>query len=1315
MAQPSNHIQSFDESSFSQILTLGGEMGQRILNFDWAATPLGSIETWPHSLRTIVCIMLTSRQPIWIGWGPELIKLYNDPYRAIVGGKHPDALGQPASVVWRDIWHDIAPMLKVVMEKNEGTYVESQLLIMERYGYPEETYYTFSYNPVLAEYGGVGGMICTNTDDTQRVINERQLGLLRTLAANTADAKTVEEVCALSANSLERNPHDLPFALLYLVDADKKAVRLAGTTHIDQNHPAVLQTVELDVPSLWPFREAIETNKSLVVTTLGKNFGNLPMGVWKRPPHQALVIPISQPNDSGKSAVLIVGLNPFRQLDEGYEGFLNLVAGQIGSSLANAQAYEEERKRAQALDEINRAKTLFFSNVSHEFRTPLTLLLGPIEDALNDPITLDINKERMDIAHRNALRLLKLVNALLDFSRIEAGRIQATYQATDLAAYTADLASGFRSAIEKAGMKLVIDTPPLTHPVYVDHEMWEKIVLNLLSNAFKYTLEGTITVAIKQHEDVVELTVSDTGVGIPEAELPRMFERFHQVKGTEGRSQEGTGIGLSLVQELVKLHGGTISVTSTVGQGSTFSVVIPLGTAHLPQENISGKQTLASTRVRARTYIEEAIRWLPEHQPVSEIIPDVPVDADLETQSMKSALNGGQKARIVLADDNNDMREYLQRLLSHKYTVEAVTDGMAALQAIENQPPDLVLTDVMMPRLDGFGVLQALRENPTTRTIPVIMLSARAGEEARIEGVEAGADDYLVKPFSARELLARVAAHLDMAQLRKQAQAAVETERQRLYDIFMQAPAIVAVLTGPNFVFELANPWYMRLVGEGREIIGKPVEEALPEIKRQGFLELLENVYRTGKPFVGSENVTELDRHGDGKLEEVYVNFVYQPYRDAEGQIQGILVYAVDITEQVKARQQVEAQNRVLEMITSGAPLSQALEFLLRSLEQHSGHKLMGSILLMDNDGEHLRLGAAPSLPQPYNEAVDGIAIGPEAGSCGTAAYRKQPVIVSDIATDPLWKDFRDLALEHNLRACWSTPICSGESLLGTFALYYPHIYTPTDEDRKLVAFATRTAMLAIERDRMEAQRTQLLQQEQQARRAAEKADQMKLQFLGMISHELRTPLTSIKGFTTTLLADDVVFPYEQQQAFLRIVDKETDKLTSLVEQLLDLSRLQAGALRIEIKPQPFADILSTAAVQIQTLTHQHQLHVEIPDDLPLVLADRERIAQVLVNLVGNAVKFSPPNSTITIRAEHVNGKVQVEVRDYGIGIPLADRETVFEAFRQVERKNPNQRLGVGLGLAICRAIVQAHHENIWIEGNEPTGTRIAFTLAAAE
>jgi signal transduction histidine kinase len=708
--------------------------------------------------------------------------LYNDPYKAIIGGKHPAALGQPTSVVWREIWGDIRPLLETAMTGVEGTYVEARQLIMERHGYPEETYYTFSYSPIPTDDGGTGGIICANTDDTRRVIGERQLALLRELAAGSASARTMADACDRSARALETNPHDLPFALVYVTQPDDEALSLACVAGIKRGHSAAPDLVRPGDSCLWPLADVLRARASRRCDLSPAVREKLPTGAWPTPPTEAAVIPILPSGDTGRSGVLVVGLNPYRRYDLRYAGFLDLVAGQIASAFANAQAYEQEKKRAEALAEIDRAKTAFFSNASHEFRTPLTLMLGPLEDALvrsvrTGPVTLA--RSEIELMHRNGLRLLKLVNTLLDFSRIEAGRIQAVFENLDLAAYTADLASTFRSAVEKAELRFVVDCPPLPVATYVDRDMWEKVVLNLLSNAFKFTLAGEIAVSLRLAANArdVELVVRDTGVGIPAHELPRLFERFHRIEGQQGRTQEGTGIGLALVQELVRLHGGEVRAESTPGGGTTFIVTIPSGREHLPADRIGAPRSQVSSSVRAEAYVEEAMRWLP-----GAAAGDIAVEKELFGLG-SAGPETGKRAFVVLADDNADMRDYVRRLLATRYEVDALPDGEAAVQAARRRRPDLILSDVMMPRLDGFGVLRAIRADPGLRDVPVVLLSARAGEEAKVEGLEAGADDYLVKPFSARELLARVASNIDLSRARREAADASRRAEEALREI----------------------------------------------------------------------------------------------------------------------------------------------------------------------------------------------------------------------------------------------------------------------------------------------------------------------------------------------------------------------------------------------------------------------------------------------------------------------------------------------------------------------------------------------------
>ena len=753
------------------LLTGGGELGELIRTLDWSTTPLGAPEAWPQSLRTAVDIMLSSRYAMFVWWGRELTNLYNDAYRPFLGQKHPHSLGQPAREVWAEIWDMIGPRTDAVLKQAASTCDEALRLVMDRFGYPEETYFTFSYSPIREDSGEVGGLFCAVTEETRRVIGERRMKLLREVAATASQTTTPEEVCSAAAACISRSNRDLPFALLYLKDSSGRALRLAAQVGIASGSPAAESYVDLQIGSAsWPFEKAARETNAWVLEDLSSHAQDWPTGAWDQPPQRAVIVPLREHDRGAIAGFLVLGLNPYLPFEEDYQGFVGLLAHQLAAGIARARAYQEERHRAEALAQIDRAKTTFFSNVSHEFRTPLTLMLGPIEEILSDAGLSNRCREQVQVAHRNALRLQKLVNSLLDFARIEAGRMQASYAPTDLAALTEDLASNFRSAMERAGLSFEVSCDALGEDWYVDREMWEKIVLNLLSNAFKFTHAGAVRVHLHRESSHAVLTVIDTGVGIPPSELPRVFERFHRAEGTQGRTHEGSGIGLALVKELVHLHGGDIELASELGTGTTFRVRIPAGQSHLPSGRILAERTLSSTSICADSFVQEALRWLP----------DAVVAESMDARQADYLPAGGRYsatfgARIVLADDNADMRAYVRRLLSPYYRVEPVADGEAALAAIRREPPALVLSDVMMPRLDGLGLLQALRRDPTLRAIPIILVSARAGEGERTSGFNAGADDYLVKPFVASEMLARVGSLLELTQLRR-----AQEERLRL-------------------------------------------------------------------------------------------------------------------------------------------------------------------------------------------------------------------------------------------------------------------------------------------------------------------------------------------------------------------------------------------------------------------------------------------------------------------------------------------------------------------------------------------------------
>jgi PAS domain S-box-containing protein len=892
----------------------GGEMGKRIQAMDWSKTQLGPIESWSQSLRTTVSLCLASNFPICLVWGPGHVQIYNDGYIPICGALHPQALGQDFTEVWAEAMPVVGEAFHGALA-GKASYVENQRMFVNRYDFVEEIFVTFSFSPIRDETGGVGGVFHPLTEQTSKMLSERRTKAMRDLAAWTGKAKTMESVFTFAAETLSDYELDLPFGLFYTLDQEGMQAQLVASTGLAPDTPASPTLVDLQAPASWPLAEVINSGVGVQVDKLEDIFGPLSCGSYPESPAKALVLPISSPGAERPCAVFVAGVSPRLALNEVYRGFYDLLVSNINAAVANAQAYEEERKRAEALAEIDRAKTAFFSNVSHEFRTPLTLMLGPIEDVLAKGEQLPENRELLTVAHRNGLRLQKLVNTLLDFSRIEAGRIQASYRPTDLSPFTAELASNFRSAMEKAGLKLRVDCPSLPEPLYVDRDMWEKIILNLLSNAFKHTFEGEIKVTMQWLDERVELVVQDTGIGVPSDQLPYLFERFHRVPNARSRTHEGSGIGLALVNELVKLHGGTIMAESVLNQGTTFTVSIPTGKAHLPADRIEAETTLNSTVLGAQPFVEEALRWLPDGDRGGLDIPSVPQELVTQEGIWQGAGPGDvRKARIILADDNADMREYVHRLLSPYCEVEAVSNGKAALQAAQAHSPDLILSDVMMPEADGFELLHALRNDSALQHIPVILLSARAGEEARVEGLQAGADDYLTKPFNARELLAKVKANLELHKIRFEA---AEMEKQlrlkiaqseALFRAAFEEAVVAVTIIALDGKFLQANKASASVYGYSeKELTSLSIQEVTHPDDLAQSIEMFGRVVKGERPsFIIEKRYIRKDKA------ILWAKSSVALVRDEHGKPLNLVAVVEDITERKRAEENLKIKNEQL-------------------------------------------------------------------------------------------------------------------------------------------------------------------------------------------------------------------------------------------------------------------------------------------------------------------------------------------------------------------------------------------------------------------
>lgn len=427
-------------------------------------------------------------------------------------------------------------------------------------------------------------------------------------------------------------------------------------------------------------------------------------------------------------------------LDQGDVDTFQAIAGLISASVQNM--------RIAVLEETDRLKTEFFANISHEFRTPITLTLGPLEQLLagrRGEVPAAV-REQLEVMLRNQERLLELINQILDLAKLEAGRLTLRcMRLADVNGFVGERASQFRAAAERRGVELRLSLDEKLHDadLYADRERLDRLLVNLLSNALKFTHEGMIEVGTERVDGAVRITVADTGIGIEPDDLPFIFDRFRQAEGGAAREYAGTGIGLALVKEIAELHGGEVAVHSSLGKGSAFRVTLPLGRAHLdPESVVEAPETAEPVPAPFPTFLLEE---------------GAGSEDDVEDANAAAAAAFDETKRVVVyAEDNRDLRRHVRELLAAHYNVFVAPDGRAALELARQRPPDLILTDLMMPHVTGRELLEAVRADEALSSIPVILLTARAGMDARIESLDAGADDYLAKPFDEGELLARI-------------------------------------------------------------------------------------------------------------------------------------------------------------------------------------------------------------------------------------------------------------------------------------------------------------------------------------------------------------------------------------------------------------------------------------------------------------------------------------------------------------------------------------------------------------------------------
>ncbi|MEY8018256.1 SpoIIE family protein phosphatase [Mycobacterium servetii] len=980
---------------------LGGEMGRRFAEFDWAAHPLGPPQQWPAEMRAAVATTLTSRFPLvlWLGTD-DLFLVYNEAYIEILGDKHPAALGQPGRDVWWDIWDSIGSMLAGVVASGEATWSRDLMLPMVTAGRREERYFSFTYSPLISAEGRPFGIFCPSYETTDRVLGERRLHLLNAVAAATTEARSFDDAVEAAVAVCAGQPADLPFVAVYVQEADSGRLALCGATPtVSGLLPRTLEElIEPDSASRSRAELRLVDDVPAAIPGIGEVLGD-------DCPQQALVLPLGEASTAG---ALVAGLAPRRRLDTLYRGFCQLLADQLSSTFAQISSFEQQRQRADALAELDRAKTAFLTNVSHEFRTPLALLLGPLDDALFDAPPGSILAERLSTAGRNARRLQRLVDSLLDFSRIEAGRAKAKLVCTDVGALTEHIASSFSELCDRAGLDLVLDCAAATADV--DPGMWETIVLNLLSNAVKYTLRGSISVGVRAEAGCCVVAVRDTGVGIGADDLDRLFERFYRADTARGRSVEGTGIGLSLVRGLVELHRGSVHIDSKVDRGTTVTIRLPESVDGAAVDHSPAK-LLDETLDATNPYVAEATQWVqsgPAEEPAAAGAPGRPV--------------------VLIADDNADMRAHLNRVLSAHYETVLVADGGSALAAARRWHPDAIVTDVMMPGVDGFGLVAAIRADPALAATPVLMLSARAGAEAITEGFAGGADDYLPKPFRSQELVDRLASRLSAVgrerdRQQREAHQRLAADLVQLDSALQSADSVAGILEAfSNSPFGSGDAAAVTIgVVDGERHIRFEYAGDLPrELRDRYHVASIDaplvgaDVVRTGEPMIIPDTF-DLPARYQHAVQDTAANVracVAHPLRDGAGRVAGVLALLWPAPRQFEAAE-LETFRRMAELTQSALDRVRvmarehriAVDFQEHLLDLNRGSTAGVVAAVYQPAGEAMRVGGDWYSVTPLAAAGRvGISVGDVVGHGLSAAIvmsRLRAVVAASALTAP--------------------------------------------------------------------------------------------------------------------------------------------------------------------------------------------------------------------------------------------------------------------------------------------------------------------------
>jgi len=1265
----------------------GGEMGELIRSMDWSRTPIGPAEVWSPALRMVVNLMMANRFPMVLWWGPQFVQLYNDPYRPIPGDKHPRSMGQLARECWCEIWHVIGPLIETPFRGGPATWMEDILLEINRHGFVEETHFTIAYSPVPDETApnGIGGVLATVHEITGKVVGDRRILALRDLGAGSAEARTAEENCVIAAQTLAKHPKDVPFAALYLVDPDGRRARLAGTAGIEAGHPASPAEIALDGgeadSALWPLSATRQSEVLQIVTGLPALLGNrVPAGPWSDPPSTAAVVPIRSTRAYRLAGFLVAGISPRLRFDSQYRDFLELVTSQIGNGIANARSYEEEKRRAEALAEVDRAKPTFFSNVSNEFRTPLAWMPGPRGDLVADSEGRLPSEDREQIASETRFAPGDRLPPAASFGNPVPRPKIVLADEQERERLTKELE-------ERVGeLHAVLDAAPIGIWIAHDPEC-NSITGNAYANRLMQVPPGgNVSCSAGPEHVAVSYRVLRGGKELQPAEMPAQLaaatgkpvpSEALEIRFADGRS-------VHLLEAAVPLLDGEGRVRGAIAAAADVSQLTRV------EEALRAAEELAHQRLAE---IEDLYR----NAPVGLCV----LDRDLRFLRINERLaeiNG-----IPAADHIGK-------------TVRAVLPALADVV----EPGMRRILKTGEPRLD----VEIVSETPARPGVQRVWLEQWLpikDFEGRVTGLS----------IVVEEITARKQAEQDLRRLANE----LELERGRLQAVFENMEEAVGLWSADGKLVSV-NDATVRLYGfetkeqmlkhlseyadvkvrtlDGREL---PQEEWPPArvLRGESFSnwELEQFIPSINKRFIGSNSGSPVrDASGNIVLGVVALHDI-TALHDARRAAERNLQERERLLEEVRTaekwlRMDLEAMTRLQQvgsLFLQEGNLEEVLSEIIDAAISISGADF-GDIQIIDAKSLDLKIAAQRGFPEWWMDCWDCVPRGQ--GACGVAFERGARVIVEDVEQSPpfVGTEALEVQLRAGVRAVQSTPLVSRSGRpLGVLSTHWK---TPGRPDQRLLSLLDllgRQAADIIERA-----------QNEEALRAANaqllEADRRKNQFLAMLSHELRNPLAPIKNSLYVL--DRAVPGGDQARRAQEVISRQADQLARLVDDLLDVTRITRGKIQLQRQRLELNELVCRAIDDHRSDFAKQEVALElVPAASPLyVNGDRNRLAQVIGNLLQNAAKFTGRKGVtrIAVETDGAARRAIVRVTDTGIGMTQQMLSRLFEPFSQADETLDRSKGGLGLGLALVKGLAELHDGDVSAH-SEGLGRGAEFTV----